>query len=290
MNRFLGLALALLLPTATSAQVSFSEQDVIWLTGTPDTADFAGTPKITRLASGGYVASGLTVPYLLAKYDSTGAFVDYIGGYGQGPGEFTDVRGLTTLEEKLAVISYGRVTLLTAEGEYLDATPVRSGSVTTHLPGRISLETSGGPSELRLSDGPFGLDVEELRYQGEVPTALGFFINGSLICFELDGAARDHQGNDLGWDLFEGIPYEETADRPAETRIWSLQGVASRGSAVFIAAVAQEGSQGLWLRSPGGHVTRIGLPEGSFAFVSGPVIGVLRRDEFGLVRVGILPL
>jgi len=279
------LALILLLPSASSAQ-RFADEDVIWLVNTPDTADFPwANPSVTKLASGGYLATGLTVPYLAAEYDADGAFLRYHGGFGQGPGEFTQILAATSFRDGFAVLSRGRVTLFSGDGTYLDAAPAYGGRVTAMTEGRFAVEAYDGPADVLVLDDAAGLSSEVVEYGGDVKTQHGAFIRGQLVGFELDGTARDRQGDPLGWNLVEGIPNDFDGDP-----MWAVQGATSRGGMVFVSKAYEPGRQGLWSRSPAGTLTRIDLPDDWFPFVSGDVIGVFRQDELGTVSVGILPL
>ncbi|MDE2663952.1 MAG: 6-bladed beta-propeller [Gemmatimonadota bacterium] len=119
-----------LLPIADRAgDCTVRLREVLRLGDPGDPGTIGSRPEITRTAAGEYIVASVENRGQLLVFDSDGAFLETLGGNGDGPGEYRvpgRMRPGSDGSLRILDLVNRRITLLSADGGWIETTDIRS--------------------------------------------------------------------------------------------------------------------------------------------------------------------
>ena len=145
--------------------------------GTGDAHDFYGVRNVTRLPDGGIVVVNRGSAEI-RKFSADGAFVGSTGGYGEGPGEFSNVQQVELVGDSMLVRDVRRVALFGPDLRHLRTLQLHPGARSLHYLDNGTMVA------------PVIMDYPEERGLVRASEA--------LLVYDLEGARRDSIGRTPG--------------------------------------------------------------------------------------------
>jgi len=297
-----GLFFACITLAAPGKAQMVPQSEIVWLEGAPDSASIRVGVAIVETPDGHYLAGSLESPYPWAEFDADGQFVGLYGRRGQGPGEFQFITALSPIDdEHVAVMSSSRVTLMTRGGQYVDSRPVPTLSTRFMTDSLVMFSQRRGVYTIRPRVEAGELTAEVTLHEampfpenGRIPTI--DLMNGEIVTLDAEGNGYS-AGKRLPWNALTGTTSRFQGDEPAH----SVVAIIVSGGALQFSIRQFDNSRGipgpdgsmpaqdirLWDHR-GPEPRQVQLPPATVPFYSGSVLGVVRRDQFGVARVGIL--
>ncbi|MXX55125.1 MAG: hypothetical protein F4Z44_04985, partial [Gemmatimonadetes bacterium] len=145
--------------------------------GTGDAHEFYRVRNVTRLPDGGIVVVNRGSAEI-RKFTANGAFVGSIGGYGEGPGEFSNLQQVELVGDSMLVRDVRRVALFGPDLRHVRTLPLHPGARSLHYLDSGALVA------------PVIMDYPEEHGLVRAPEV--------LLAYDLEGARRDSIGATRG--------------------------------------------------------------------------------------------
>lgn len=145
--------------------------------GTGDAHEFYRVRNVTRLPDGG-IAVVNRGSSEIRKFSADGAFVGSVGGYGEGPGEFSNLQQVELVGDSMLVRDVRRVALFGPDLRHVRTLPLHPGARSLHYLGN------------RTMVAPVIMDYPEEYGLVRAPEV--------LLVYDLEGARRDSIGRTRG--------------------------------------------------------------------------------------------